>query len=84
MEIPISEHLVVVAYADRPGVIGTHRPLLGMNNVNIAGMQVARQERGRAGAGPADHRQLRCRSTSWTRIKAGIGADMAREVDLED
>ena len=46
IEIPISEHLVVVSNADRPGVIGTIGHILGINNINIGGMQVARNAEG--------------------------------------
>ena len=83
VEIPISEHLVVVAYSDRPGVIGTIGHILGMNNINIAGMQVARQAEG------GQVLALLTIDSSVPQqvldaIKAGIGADMVREVDLED
>ena len=83
VEIPISEHLVVVAYADRPGVIGTIGHILGMNNINIAGMQVARQAEG------GQVLALLTIDSSVPQqvldaIKAGIGAEMVREVDLED
>ena len=83
VEIPISEHLVVVAYSDRPGVIGTIGHILGMNNINIAGMQVARQTEG------GQVLALLTIDSSVPQqvldaIKAGIGADMVREVDLED
>jgi D-3-phosphoglycerate dehydrogenase / 2-oxoglutarate reductase len=33
-------------YADRPGVVGTVGGILGDAGVNIAGMQVARQDKG--------------------------------------
>ncbi|UTT68180.1 phosphoglycerate dehydrogenase [Arthrobacter sp. DNA4] len=83
VEIPISEHLVVVAYTDRPGVIGTIGHILGMNNINIAGMQVARSNEG------GQVLALLTIDSSVPQqvldaIKAGIGAEMVREVDLED
>jgi D-3-phosphoglycerate dehydrogenase len=83
VEIPISEHLVVVAYTDRPGVIGTIGHILGMNNINIAGMQVARHDQG------GQVLALLTIDSSVPQqvldaIKAGIGAEMVREVDLED
>jgi D-3-phosphoglycerate dehydrogenase len=83
VEIPISEHLVVVSYADRPGVIGTIGHILGMNNINIGGMQVARNAEG------GQVLALLTIDSSVPQqvldaIKAGIGAEMVREVDLED
>ncbi len=46
LEVPLSEHLVVLRYADRPGVVGAVGLSLGQAGVNIGGMQVARDEVG--------------------------------------
>ena len=46
LEVPLSEHLVVLRYSDRPGVVGAVGQTLGQGGVNIAGMQVARETRG--------------------------------------
>ncbi|HET7280343.1 MAG TPA: phosphoglycerate dehydrogenase [Dermatophilaceae bacterium] len=46
LEVPISEHMAFFSYEDRPGVIGTVGRLLGDAQVNIAGMQVARDAKG--------------------------------------
>ncbi|MDO5745976.1 MAG: phosphoglycerate dehydrogenase, partial [Micrococcaceae bacterium] len=40
IEIPVTDHMIVLRYADRPGVIGTLGNVLGEQGVNIAGMQV--------------------------------------------
>jgi D-3-phosphoglycerate dehydrogenase len=83
LEIPMSDHLLVISYADRPGVIGTLGRLLGENGINIAGMQVARNSEG----GQALSLLTVDSSVPQTvldAIKAEIGATMAREVDLED
>lgn len=83
VEIPLSDHLLVIGYTDRPGVVGTLGRVLGENNVNIAGMQVSRHiEGGQALA-------LITVDSSVPQgllesIKSEIGATMAREVDLED
>ena len=42
LEVPLSEHLVVMRYADRPGVVGAVGGALGDAGVNIGGMQVSR------------------------------------------
>ena len=44
LEIPISTHMAFFAYEDRPGVIGAVGQLLGDADVNIAGMQVSRDD----------------------------------------
>ncbi|WP_427018415.1 phosphoglycerate dehydrogenase [Pseudarthrobacter sp. P1] len=83
LEIPVSDHLLVISYADRPGVIGTLGRILGENGINIAGMQVARNTVG------GQALSLLTVDSSVPQevldaIKTEIGATMAREVDLED
>lgn len=46
LEVPLSQHLVVMRYADRPGVIGKVGKVLGDAGVNIGGMQVSRDAAG--------------------------------------
>ncbi|GAB3284365.1 phosphoglycerate dehydrogenase [Sinomonas notoginsengisoli] len=83
VEIPISEHLVVMFYSDRPGVIGTIGHILGMNEINIAGMQVARADAtGQAMALLTVDSAIP--STVLDTVKGEIGATVLREVDLED
>lgn len=45
LEVPIPEHLVVFSYVDRPGIVATYGSLLGDAGVNIAGLQIARDEK---------------------------------------
>ena len=42
VEIPLTDHLAVFTYADRPGVIGTVGQQLGDSGINVGSMQVAR------------------------------------------
>ncbi len=46
VEVPAAGSLVFLAYADRPGVVGTVGHAFGEAGLNIAGAQVARQEQG--------------------------------------
>jgi D-3-phosphoglycerate dehydrogenase / 2-oxoglutarate reductase len=46
IEIELTEHMAVLKYVDRPGVIGIMGRILGEAGVNIAGMQVSRDRRG--------------------------------------
>jgi D-3-phosphoglycerate dehydrogenase len=81
VELPISDHLLVLRYSDRPGVVGRLGHVLGEAGVNIAGMQVARDARGGHALGvltldsavPADVVE---------QIAVAIGAETARAVDL--
>ncbi len=45
IEVPLTDHLAVFTYADRPGIIGTVGGLLGDAEINVGSMQVARSER---------------------------------------
>ena len=83
IEIPITDHMIVLRYADRPGVIGTLGNVLGEQGVNIAGMQVARkEERGEAVAVLAIDSALPAGVLDI--VRAAIGATVAREINLED
>jgi len=81
IDVPPSEHLVFLRYADRPGVVGRVGALLGDAGVNIAAMQVARAEAGGQtlmaltvdSAVPAE---------VLLAVRAGIDATAARTVDL--
>jgi D-3-phosphoglycerate dehydrogenase / 2-oxoglutarate reductase len=46
LELPLADHMLVLRYTDRPGVIGAVGGLLGACGVNIAAMQVARAAEG--------------------------------------
>ncbi len=43
LEVPLSDHMLVFEYSDRPGVIGAVGRVLGDDGINIGGMQVSRQ-----------------------------------------
>jgi D-3-phosphoglycerate dehydrogenase len=46
VDIEPTEHLAFFRYEDRPGMVGTVGQILGSADVNIAGMQVARDTKG--------------------------------------
>ena len=48
VDIEPTTHLAFLTYEDRPGMVGTIGGILGDADVNIAGMQVSRQDRGGA------------------------------------
>src|SRR5690606_358121 len=45
VELPVPAHLIVLNYVDRPGVVAAYGGLLGEAGVNIAGLQIARDEK---------------------------------------
>ena len=46
VEVPIAEHLIVMVYTDRPGIVAVYGKEFGDAEINIAGMQIARQKAG--------------------------------------
>ena len=46
VEVPIAEHLIVMIYTDRPGIVAIYGREFGDAGINIAGMQVSRREAG--------------------------------------
>jgi D-3-phosphoglycerate dehydrogenase len=46
IDLALADHMAVLRYDDRPGVVGTVGRILGEAGLNIAGMQVARREEG--------------------------------------
>lgn len=83
LEIPISEHLLVLIYQDRPGVIGALGRILGEAEINIAGMQVARNSEGGQALSLLTVDSSVPQDVLET-VRDAIGATVAREVDLQD
>ncbi len=83
LEIPISEHLLVLLYQDRPGVIGALGRILGEADINIAGMQVARNAEGGQALSLLTVDSSVPQEVLET-VREAIGATVAREVDLQD
>jgi D-3-phosphoglycerate dehydrogenase len=46
VEVPFAKNLIVMIYADRPGIVAVYGREFGEANINIAGMQIARHEAG--------------------------------------
>jgi D-3-phosphoglycerate dehydrogenase len=46
LDLPTQNHLLFLKYGDKPGVVGTVGNILGKAGINIAGMQVARDNAG--------------------------------------
>ena len=42
VDLSLADHMIVLRYTDRPGVVGTVGRILGEAGINIAGMQVSR------------------------------------------
>ena len=46
IELPIEKHHVVMVYTDRPGIVAVYGQKFGEAQINIAGMQIAREAAG--------------------------------------
>jgi len=46
IEVPLAEHHIVMMYEDRPGIVAIYGQAFGEANINIAGMQIAREKAG--------------------------------------
>ncbi|MEO5535897.1 MAG: phosphoglycerate dehydrogenase [Pseudolysinimonas sp.] len=46
IEVPLADHLLVMSYEDRPGIVAVYGREFGEAGINIAGMQIARQRAG--------------------------------------
>jgi len=82
MEVSLAEHMVLLTYTDRPGIVGVVGQILGGEGINIAGMQVSRDTRG-------GHALIALTVDSaippvvLDDITATIGAVVGRTVDLD-
>ncbi|WP_167139068.1 phosphoglycerate dehydrogenase [Diaminobutyricimonas sp. TR449] len=81
VEVPMAEHLIVMLYADRPGIVAIYGKEFGEANINIAGMQIARQEPGGKALSvlivdsPVPDSLLE-------KLSVAIEADLLREIDI--
>ena len=71
LELPLADHMLVLRYTDRPGVVGTVGGVLGSAGVNIGGMQVARATEGGLAVGVLTLDQS---------APAGVVDDLVREI----
>jgi D-3-phosphoglycerate dehydrogenase len=83
VEIELSEHLLVIRYTDRPGVVGTLGQALGAADVNIAGMQVSRSSQGGEAVAVITIDSALPEGV-LDAVAEAVGVSAAREVNLED
>ncbi|MFJ2650541.1 phosphoglycerate dehydrogenase [Streptomyces sp. NPDC087420] len=83
IDVALADHMVVLRYEDRPGVVGTVGRILGEAGLNIAGMQVSRAEEG-GEAVVVLTVDDNVPAAVLTEIAEEIGAASARTVNLTD
>jgi D-3-phosphoglycerate dehydrogenase len=81
LDLPPTDNLLFLRYADKPGVVGAVGNALGTAKINIAGMQVARESAGGKAlmALTVDSAVTDAVAES---VKKEIGADLVRSVTL--
>ena len=83
VEVPVAKHLIVMIYADRPGIVAVYGKEFGDASINIAGMQIARQNAGGQALSvltidsPAPEGLLE-------KVRVAIDADLLREIDVTE
>jgi D-3-phosphoglycerate dehydrogenase len=81
VEVPVADHLIVMIYADRPGIVAVYGKEFGDAGINIAGMQVSRREAGGQALSvltvdsPVPDGLLET-------VRVAIQADLLREIDI--
>jgi D-3-phosphoglycerate dehydrogenase / 2-oxoglutarate reductase len=83
LETPLADHMLVLRYIDRPGVVGRVGGLLGAAGVNIAAMQVARAAEGGEAVGVLTLDQAVPAPVLDVLVRE-VGASAGRLVDLTD
>jgi D-3-phosphoglycerate dehydrogenase len=81
LDLPPTENMLFLGYADRPGVVGAVGNALGAAKINIAGMQVARQAQG-GSALMAITVDSSVSESVAAAVAKEIGADLVRSVSL--
>ncbi|MGK0715549.1 phosphoglycerate dehydrogenase [Leucobacter sp. W1153] len=81
LELPISQHLIVFSYTDRPGIVATYGSLLGEAGVNIAGLQIARDDK-KGTALSVLSVDAPVPTELVAELGEAIGADVLRAIDL--
>jgi len=83
VEVPVAKHLIVMIYTDRPGIVAVYGKEFGDASINIAGMQIARQNAGGQALSvltidsPAPEGLLE-------KVRLAIDADLLREIDITE
>jgi D-3-phosphoglycerate dehydrogenase len=83
IDVPIDDHLIVMQYIDRPGIVAVYGKEFGDANINIAGMQISRQAEGGKALSvltvdsPVPPALLE-------KLRAKIDADIMLEVDITE
>lgn len=83
LEIPITDHLLILEYKDKPGMIAAMSTVLGTSSINIAGMQVSRRD-DKSAAVAVYALDSAPNAEVVESVKRIVAADRAASVDLSE
>jgi len=83
VEVPVAEHLVVMVYDDRPGIVAVYGREFGESEINIAGMQIARTSAGGKALSVLTV-DSRVPDGLLEKVRLAIDADLMREIDITE
>jgi D-3-phosphoglycerate dehydrogenase len=83
VEVPLAEHLIVMIYDDRPGIVAIYGHEFGQANINIAGMQIARTSAGGKALSVLTV-DSRVPEGLLEKVRIAIDADLMHEIDITE
>jgi D-3-phosphoglycerate dehydrogenase / 2-oxoglutarate reductase len=83
VDVPVDDHLIVMQYVDRPGIVAVYGKAFGDAQINIAGMQIARQELGGKALSVLTV-DSPVPTSLLEEVRAAIDADVMLEVDITE
>jgi D-3-phosphoglycerate dehydrogenase len=83
VEVPVAEHLVVMVYDDRPGIVAVYGREFGEADINIAGMQIARTSAGGKALSVLTV-DSRVPDGLLEKVRLAIDADLMQEIDITE
>jgi D-3-phosphoglycerate dehydrogenase len=82
VEVPMAEHLIVMVYTDRPGIVAVYGKEFGEAAINIAGMQIARETAGGQALSVLTV-DSRVPDHVLETVRTSIQASLLREIDID-
>jgi D-3-phosphoglycerate dehydrogenase / 2-oxoglutarate reductase len=83
VEVPVAEHLIVMIYDDRPGIVAVYGHEFGEAAINIAGMQIARTSAGGKALSVLTV-DSRVPEGLLEKVRVAIDADLMQEIDITE
>lgn len=83
VELTVPEHLIVLVYTDRPGIVAIYGKEFGDASINIAGMQIARRKAGGQALSVLTVDSL-VPEGLLEKVRIAIDADLLREIDISE